>query len=223
MKKVAIILSGGMDSTALLSSLLKDGYEVIPIHFQYGSKHNGKELQSFVNICAYYNLINSHIIDIDFNKMGITSDLLTSGGDIPEGHYEAPNMKSTVVPFRNGIMLSMAAGIAESLDCEELYYGAHAGDHAIYPDCREEFFNYMAEAVRVGTYKGIALRAPFLNIDKGGIAAIGCDNKAPFILTWTCYKGQSLHCGKCGACQERIEAFAKFNLKDPVEYECIQP
>jgi 7-cyano-7-deazaguanine synthase len=147
------------------------------------------------------------------------SDLLQSGGAIPEGHYEAENMKQTVVPFRNGILLSIAAGFAESVGAEGLVIAAHSGDHAIYPDCREEFMKPMAEAITAGTYADLEVLRPFIHLRKEGIAALGASLGIDFSLTWSCYKGGEIHCGKCGTCVERKEAFEKAGLEDPTEYE----
>ena len=146
------------------------------------------------------------------------SDLLKTGGDIPEGHYADPSMKKTVVPFRNGIMLSIAAGYAESLDADAIVLGNHFGDHAVYPDCRVDFINPMKEAIEKGTYKGIKLLSPFDTIDKTEIARIGHALNFPFELTYSCYNGEDKHCGKCGTCFERKEAFQLAGIKDPTEY-----
>jgi 7-cyano-7-deazaguanine synthase len=138
--------------------------------------------------------------------------------EVPEGHYEEESMKLTIVPNRNMIMLSVAIGWAVSLKYDAVAYGAHAGDHAIYPDCRPEFASAMDQAARLCDWQPIELLRPFVNDDKGDIAKRGHDLGVPFHLTWTCYKGEALHCGKCGACQERIEAFAKYQLDDPAVY-----
>jgi 7-cyano-7-deazaguanine synthase len=146
------------------------------------------------------------------------SDLLKSGGEIPEGHYEAENMKQTVVPFRNGILLSIAAGFAESIGAEGLVIAAHSGDHAIYPDCREDFMKPMSEAIAAGTYADLQVLRPFIDQRKEDIAAVGAKLGIDFSQTWSCYKGGDLHCGKCGTCVERKEAFALAGLVDPTVY-----
>jgi 7-cyano-7-deazaguanine synthase len=138
---------------------------------------------------------------------------------VPEGHYAAENMKKTVVPFRNGIMLAIACGIAESREAEALVIAAHAGDHTIYPDCREPFMQGMATAMREGTYAQIELLRPFIHLDKAGIAKLGASLGVDYGKTWSCYKGGDLHCGKCGTCVERIEAFALAGLDDPTIYD----
>jgi 7-cyano-7-deazaguanine synthase len=151
------------------------------------------------------------------------SDLLKSGGDIPDGHYEEQTMKQTVVPFRNGIMLAIAAGLAESHGAEGLVIAAHAGDHAIYPDCREPFMQAMADAMKSGTYAGIQLLRPFIATDKTGIAALGSKLGVDYSLTWSCYKGGDTHCGTCGTCVERREAFLLAGVADPTEYLSSSP
>jgi len=218
MKKTILIYSGGLDSTCLLSQLLKEKQEVICLNFYYGSKHNHLERACAEKICQHYN-IPFKKVNLDFINDMFKSDLLQSGGNIPEGHYEADNMSSTVVPFRNGIMLSIATGLAESLQCTSVAIGAHGGDHHIYPDCRPDFTSAMERAMMCGTSSGVEIQAPFLNIDKGDIAKIGFDNGAPLHLTWTCYNPTNgMHCGKCGACVERIEAFKKHDVDDPTSY-----
>jgi 7-cyano-7-deazaguanine synthase len=147
------------------------------------------------------------------------SDLLRSGGDIPEGHYAEESMKKTVVPFRNGIMLSIAAGFAESIGADAVTIAAHSGDHAIYPDCREPFMRAMGEAMEQGTYAGIKLLRPFIDMDKAAIARRGAELGVDFAETWSCYKGGEIHCGVCGTCVERREAFLLAGLQDPTVYE----
>jgi 7-cyano-7-deazaguanine synthase len=146
------------------------------------------------------------------------SALLKSGGKIPDGHYEEESMKKTVVPFRNGIFLSMGTGFAESLGAEAIAIAAHAGDHTIYPDCREDFLNPMAEAMESGTYAKIKLLRPFVSMDKTAIVRRGTELKVDYARTWSCYKGGLLHCGTCGTCIERREAFLKANVADPTQY-----
>jgi 7-cyano-7-deazaguanine synthase len=151
------------------------------------------------------------------------SDLLSGGGEIPDGHYEEASMKSTVVPFRNGIMLSIAAGFAESRGAEAVVIAAHSGDHAIYPDCRESFLEPMACAIREGTYARIELLRPFVAMDKAAIARQGAELGVDFSRTWSCYKGGEIHCGTCGTCVERREAFELAGLPDPTAYAVTAP
>lgn len=217
--KTLVVLSGGMDSTAAMALAKENGHEVIgAVHFQYGSKHNKQELAAVKAVTDHYE-VPLKIVDLPFIKDLFKSDLLISGGEIPEGHYEDESMKKTVVPFRNGIMLSIAAGLAESMGAEMVTIGNHLGDHAIYPDCREAFIRPMFEAIERGTYARIKIWSPFLHKTKTEIAKEGAELDVPFKLTWSCYKGGKVHCGKCGTCVERKEAFAQSGVKDPTVYE----
>src|SRR3984893_16035276 len=192
--KVVVLLSGGMDSVSALYDA-KQKHEVVgAISFDYGSKHNHKEIPFAVYHSRVFN-IEHQIIHLDFVGELFKSDLLKSGGLIPDGHYEEETMKSTVVPFRNGIMLSISAGFAESRDAEGLVIAAHAGDHAIYPDCREDFMKAMADAMSLGTYAGIKLLRQFIAMTKADIAIRGQALGVDFAHTWSCYKGGTLHCG----------------------------
>ena len=208
MNDSVIIVSGGMDSITLLYDYLdRIG---LAITFDYGSKHNAKEIPYAKFHCEKLHI--KHItIPLLFINDYFKSDLLQSGGDIPEGHYESENMKSTVVPFRNGIMLSIAAGIAESNGFDKILLGNHSGDHAIYPDCREEFITAMSDAIKAGTYANIEIFAPYTNITKMDIAHIGHKLGIDYSKSWTCYKGDEIHCGVCGSCVERKEALTGFD------------
>ncbi len=213
MKDIVILYSGGMDSSV---ALYQYGSRIRrAISFNYGSKHNDTEIRYAAMNCATLG-IEHQIIDLDFNKLGFVSDLLKSGDAVPDGHYEDENMKQTVVPFRNGIMLSIAAGIAESLGCNKILITNHGGDHTIYPDCRPEFIHAINDAIRNGTYNQTTVLAPYTNITKREIALIGQQNQVPFEHTYSCYKGNETHCGMCGTCTERKEALAGF---DPTVYE----
>lgn len=206
MKDSIILLSGGMDSTTLLNEY-KDRIKYA-ISFNYGSKHNEIELRYATLNCKKLN-INHIIINLDFIKEYFSSSLLK--GDIPEGHYEDETMKSTVVPFRNGIMLSIVAGIAESNNCKFILIANHHGDHAIYPDCREDFINYFNNAIKSGTYNEIEIIAPYTLITKRDIALKGEELGIDYTLTYSCYNGGGFHCGKCGSCVERKEALEGFD------------
>ena len=208
MKDIVILYSGGLDSSVALNEYAQRIR--LAISFDYGSKHNKKEIEYAARNCAALG-IEHRVIDINFNKMGFVSSLLQSGGDIPNGHYEAENMKSTVVPFRNGIMLSIATGIAESMECNRILICNHAGDHAIYPDCREEFIASMSQAISYGTYNNAEILAPYTNLSKREIALIGQRNGVKFEDTYSCYNGQDIHCGTCGTCTERKEALMGFD------------
>jgi 7-cyano-7-deazaguanine synthase len=217
--KTIILLSGGMDSTVALWDALEKGHDVVAcLGVDYASKHNGKELP-MARWQAEQAKVPFQIADLTFMNQLFQSDLLQSGGEIPEGHYEEENMKSTVVPFRNGILLSVAAGFAESVGAQGLVIAAHSGDHAIYPDCREDFLAPMSQAISAGTYADVEVLRPFVDLRKEDIAARGAELGVDFTHTWSCYKGQETHCGKCGTCVERKEAFALANLVDPTQYE----
>jgi len=218
--KSLVVYSGGMDSTTVLYKMVKDlGREnVSTISFNYGSKHNDMEYSYAKKICDRLE-VSSKRIDLPFINDLFTSDLLKSGGDIPEGHYESPVMKRTVVPFRNGIMLAIATGYAESISAGSLVLGNHYGDHAIYPDCRREFIAPMTKAIKAGTYSRVELWSPFCEITKTDIVKIGEELNVPWELTYSCYKGNEKHCGKCGTCVERIEAFADAEVKELTKYE----
>ena len=215
MKDSILILSGGMDST----TLLYDQQERIAaaVTFDYGSKHNAREIP-FARLHCERLGIEHLVIPLGFMSQYFESSLLEGGAEIPEGHYADDNMKSTVVPFRNGIMLSIAIGLAESRGLKHVMMANHGGDHTIYPDCRPEFVNVMSEAARTGTFPGITLLCPFTNLTKGQIAARGRDLGIDYAETWSCYKGQEKHCGKCGTCVERQEALAEAGIVDPTDY-----
>jgi len=216
--KVVVLVSGGMDSVTALYRAAQEHDVVAGLSFDYGSKHNHREIPFGKMHCDLLG-VPHRLVPLPFMNELFESDLLQSGGAIPEGHYEAENMKQTVVPFRNGILLSIAAGFAESVGAEGLVIAAHSGDHAIYPDCREEFMKPMAEAIAAGTYADLKVLRPFIRLRKEGIAALGASLGIDFSLTWSCYKGGEIHCGKCGTCVERKEAFEKAGLEDPTEYE----
>lgn len=203
MKDSVIVLSGGMDSTTLLHE--RKEQIALAVTFDYGSKHNAREIECARKNCEMLG-VEHIVIPLEFMGKYFKSSLLIGGEDIPEGHYADENMKSTVVPFRNGIMLAIAAGIAESRGLKKVMIANHGGDHAIYPDCRPGFVDAMSEAIRQGTYEGIVIDAPYTNITKSDIARIGKRIGVDYNLTYSCYKGGEKHCGKCGTCVERMEA-----------------
>lgn len=215
--KTVVLVSGGMDSVVALHDAVQEHDVVGGLSFDYGSKHNHREIPFARHHCEILG-IPHRVIPLQFINDCFDSHLLSSGGEIPEGHYEAENMKQTVVPFRNGIMLSIAAGFAESQGAEAVTIAAHSGDHAIYPDCRSDFMEPMARAIEAGTYAEIRLLRPFLELRKEDIAARGFDLGVDFTKTWSCYKGLDKHCGKCGTCVERKEAFALSGHYDPTDY-----
>jgi 7-cyano-7-deazaguanine synthase len=220
--KVVVLLSGGMDSVSALYEALCQHEVVACLSFDYGSKHNSRELP----MAAYHarHLQIEHvIIPLPFMAQYFVSSLLKGGAEIPKGHYQEASMKQTVVPFRNGILLAIAAGFAESRNAEGLVIAAHSGDHAIYPDCRESFLAAMATALELGTYAGVTLLRPFVHMDKAAIARRGHQLGVDFSKTWSCYIGAELHCGECGTCVERREAFALAGVADPTVYESQSP
>jgi 7-cyano-7-deazaguanine synthase len=206
-----------MDSVAALYQARKEHEVIAGVSFDYGSKHNHREIPFAAWHCRKFG-IEHRVIELDFVGKLFSSNLLKSGGTIPDGHYEEQTMKSTVVPFRNGIMLSIASGLAESKGADGLVIAAHAGDHAIYPDCREEFMRSMGDAIRSGTYAEIKLLRPFIALNKAQIAERGRDLGVDFAQTWSCYKGSDAHCGTCGTCIERREAFLLAGIPDPTVY-----
>ena len=215
--KAVVLLSGGMDSVTAFYEIARDHEIVSALSFDYGSKHNSNEIP-FAKLHAERAGVPHRVIKLDFINELFSSDLLTSGGEIPDGHYAEENMIRTVVPFRNGIMLSVACGFAESVGAEALAIAAHSGDHAIYPDCREAFMQAMATAMTEGTYAKIELLRPFIAMDKTGIARRGAELGIDFTETWSCYKGGDTHCGTCGTCVERREAFLLAGVTDSTRY-----
>ncbi len=215
--KVVVLLSGGMDSVTAFHAALRDHEVVAGLSFDYGAKHHARELPLAAWHCRQQG-VPHRVAPLGFVAEEFTSDLLERGGEIPDGHYEEESMKSTVVPFRNGIMLSIAAGFAESRGASGVVIAAHSGDHAIYPDCREEFLEPMARAIRAGTYAGIELLRPFVAMDKAAIARRGAELGVDFSRTWSCYRGGEVHCGTCGTCVERREAFQLAGVPDPTIY-----
>lgn len=215
-KDSVIIYSGGLDSTTLL-------YEereriALAVTFDYGSNHAAREIA-----CARWHCqklgIEHLVIDLGFIGKYFDSSLTAGADAIPEGNYDDENMRSTVVPFRNGIMLSVACGLAESRGLKRVLIANHGGDHAIYPDCRPEFVKAMDNAMTAGTYEGVKLAAPYTNITKSDIVKKGIALGIDYSKTYSCYRGKERHCGRCGTCQERKEAFKEAGTIDPTNYE----
>lgn len=215
-KKSLIILSGGMDSVTLLHH--RKEQIALAVTFDYGSNHNKREAEYAAYHCKQLG-IEHIIIPLAFIHEYFKSSLLEGAAAVPEGHYASENMKSTVVPFRNGIMLAIACGIAESRGLNKVLIANHHGDHAIYPDCRAEFINAMQEAMKFGTYEKVSIDAPFTDISKTDIAVIGKQLGIDYSKTYSCYKGGKKHCGKCGTCVERKEALHDAGIEDTTEYE----
>ncbi len=216
--KVAVLLSGGLDSTTALHWAKRHHDVVAAFSFDYGSNHAAQELA-----CARWQAEALRVPYRELDLKGIfcnmQSSLLSGADAIPTEAYAEENMKSTVVPFRNGIFLALAAGMAESLGAEGIVIAAHSGDHAIYPDCRADFMEAMGVAIRLGTYAGLAIVDPFIGSTKAEIAAAGAELGVDFAHTYSCYKGGNRHCGLCATCRERKEAFRLAGLPAPTPYE----
>lgn len=216
MKDSVIIVSGGMDSITMLYEF-KDQI-ALGVSFNYGSNHNNREIPFAEMHCKRLGI--PHItIDLGFMPQYFKSSLLEGADAIPEGNYDEENMKSTVVPFRNGIMLSIAIGIAESNHLKHVLMANHGGDHTIYPDCRPAFVDAMSAAAQAGTFKDVTIEAPYTNITKADIARHGKQLGIDYSETWSCYKGGEVHCGQCGTCRERQEALREAGIADTTEYE----
>ena len=216
MKDSILIYSGGLDSTTML-------YEyreciAMAISFDYGSNHNSKEIKCADLHCERLGITHV-VIPLDFMRRYFRSSLLDGAEAIPEGHYEDDNMRSTVVPFRNGIMLSVAVGMAESNELQYVMMANHGGDHTIYPDCRPEFVDAFDAAAQAGTFNGVRLLSPYVNMTKADIARRGKQLGIDYSETWSCYKGGDVHCGRCGTCIERREALAEAGIEDHTVYE----
>ncbi len=219
-KDTLIVVSGGMDSITLLYDYKQR--IAMGVSFDYGSKHNSREIPFAQMHCQRLGIPHI-IINLGFMADCFKSSLLKGGEDIPEGAYDEDNMKSTVVPFRNGIMLSIAAGLAESHGLQYVMMANHGGDHTIYPDCRPQFVQAMDEAIRQGTFAHVGLLAPYTHISKTDIALRGKALGIDYSETWSCYKGGERHCGKCGTCTERIEALAAAGIDDKTQYDTLVP
>ena len=215
MKDSVLIASGGMDSTTMLYDY-KDRI-ALAISFDYGSNHNSREIP-FAQLHCERLGIKHIVISLAFFKEYFKSSLLEGADAIPDGNYDDDNMASTVVPFRNGIMLSIAAGIAESNGLKYIMMANHGGDHAIYPDCRSEFVDAFDKAVQTGTYIGVRLLTPYTKWTKTDIARRGAELGIDYSETWSCYKGGEVHCGKCGTCTERREALREAGIPDTTQY-----
>lgn len=216
MKDSVIIYSGGLDSTTLL-------YEerervALAVTFDYGSNHAAREIACARHHCEQLG-IEHIVIELGFMSHYFQSSLLSGGDAIPSGNYDEENMKSTVVPFRNGIMLSIACGLAESRGLKRVLIANHGGDHAIYPDCRPEFIHAMDAAMRAGTYINVEIAAPYTNLTKADLVRRGAKLGIDYGQTYSCYRGGEKHCGTCGTCTERREAFQEAGITDPTIYE----
>jgi 7-cyano-7-deazaguanine synthase len=223
MSKAVVLLSGGLDSTTTLAQAIADGHEVVALSFRYGQRHS-KELDSAANVAKYYG-VRHVIVDIDLSMF--RSALTNKDIEVPENRDESQmgsDIPVTYVPARNIIMLSVAAGLCESVDADRIYIGANVIDYSGYPDCRPEFFYAFEKMINVGTKSGveghpIRIETPILQCSKADIVKLGKKLEAPLHLTWSCYEGGEKACGKCDSCQLRLKGFEEAGYKDEIEYE----
>lgn len=213
-----LVYSGGMDSTVLLYDILSQGRRPAALSFDYGSRHNARELPFAAATCQALG-VPHEIVSLAFMEKLFSSALLKNGPDIPDGRYETENMALTAVPFRNPILMSISVGYAESIGASEVLLASHGGDHHLYPDCRQDFNQAFDRAVRLGTDSKVRLSFPYGCLDKKEIADIGRGLGVDFSQTWTCYKGEEIHCGTCAACLERMEALGHKEGQDPTQYQ----
>ncbi len=217
MSKVLLSLSGGMDSVSLLGVLHSQGHQIEAVMFDYGSKHNPFEKLAATYVGLHYDVPLTHI-NVSNLFLQMQSNLLAKGGPIPEGHYQQDNMSLTVVPGRNSIFTTILLGMAQSKGFDHVALGIHSGDHVIYPDCRPEWFTRMRAACWSASENDVTLVAPFIDGNKTSIIKQGLALDVPYRLTRTCYSDQKVACGRCGSCQERLEAFAANGVDDPIDY-----
>lgn len=215
-QKGVVIVSGGMDSVTLLYDLKFKGFDLHALTFDYGQKHV-KETACATKNCKALD-VPQKIVDMKFFADIAKSALTTKSKDVPDGNYEDANMKQTVVPNRNMVMLAIAASFALSQKRDYLFYGAHSGDHAIYPDCRPPFIQAMKNAFNLCDWSRVRLEAPYIKLNKADILRIGIPLGVHYEDTWTCYKGEEKACGTCGSCTERLEAFNTIGIPDPLSY-----
>lgn len=222
MNRAIVSLSGGLDSTVLLAHCLEMGVECRALSVFYGQRHKC-EIMAAAEITRHYG-VEHKVVDLsNLREVMSGSSQTDSQVSVPEGHYEEESMKLTVVPNRNMLLLAVAGAWAVSVKADSIAYAAHAGDHAIYPDCRPEFAKAMAKALRLCDWHSVELVRPFLEptpMSKTDIVLLGHKLGVPFAKTWSCYKGDvgKGHCGKCGTCTERREAFSIAGIADPVQY-----
>ncbi len=221
-KKAVIIFSGGIDSTTLLYSSVKKGFDVDCITFNYGQKHS-KEIDSALKVSNALG-VPHRVIDLSELRELLSGSALTDANvDIPEvpetaEHYDT--LKSTIVPNRNAIFLAIAVGYAVSKSADNVFFGAHHSDRGVYPDCRQEFVESFQTSERLATANpDLNIRAPFVDMDKSQIVKLGAGLGVPFKETWSCYKGGRVHCGVCSSCRERKRAFLESGVPDPTGYE----
>ncbi|MFC0268506.1 7-cyano-7-deazaguanine synthase QueC [Kushneria aurantia] len=216
-QRAVVIYSGGMDSYTVLHRALREGYDVHALSFHYGQRHS-RELEVAERVCRELGVAHQ-LVDIRAIHGLIGASALTDASQqMPRADYAEENMKATVVPNRNMILLSLAIGHAVNLACGLCYYGAHGGDHAIYPDCRPEFVARMNAVAAIANYTPVEIRAPYLHESKATILAEGLAMGLDYANSWTCYLGEALACGECGSCRERLKAFAEQGITDPLPY-----
>lgn len=214
--KTILTYSGGLDSTVLLYHLLNEEHEVRCLSVYYGQRHK-RELIHAADICRKLG-VEHFIADLSCLRPILAGSSQTSDVAVPDGHYAEESMKLTVVPNRNMILLSLAGAWAVSTKSNQIAYAAHAGDHTIYPDCRASFTDPLNEALQNCDWHYVELHRPFLHYSKADIVRLGNNLHVPFGKTWSCYKGLENHCGKCGTCTERKEAFKLAGVRDPTDY-----
>lgn len=212
-----VLLSGGLDSTTLLHYATGQCQSVVALSVNYGQRH-GKELQFAEMTCHHLN-IDHRVVDV---PIGFGRSSLLNEMAVPEGHYAEESMRQTVVPNRNMVMIALAGSLAESLEFNRVYVAVHAGDHFIYPDCRQAFVSPMREALRAATEGRVFLMNPFITMTKTQIVQLGTTLGVDYSLTWSCYKGGERHCSRCGTCTERIEAFRDAGVPDPTDYDNVE-
>ena len=220
--KALVLFSGGLDSTVLATQLKAEGAETRLLSIDYGQRH-ARELKRAEQIAQALELTHQVLRLPDLGPLLGGSSLTDAKVELPEGHYAEESMKATVVPNRNMILLALAGGHALSIKFDTIAYAAHAGDHTIYPDCRPEFADAMETALGLADWKKLSLHRPFVHLSKTDLVKKGAELGAPLHLTWSCYAGRDIHCGKCGTCVERKEAFALAKIPDPTEYEDSTP
>ena len=220
MKKAVVILSGGMDSTTAAFIAKSEGYEIIPVHFNYSQRTEKRELKAFNDICDYLELENRYVIDIPFFKQIGASALVDENIEVPVDGVK-PGIPVTYVPFRNGIFLSIAAAVAEKEGAEAIYIGVVEEDSSGYPDCREEFIQNIQVAINSGTKPEteIEIKTPLVHLKKEDIVKTAVKYDVPLHLTWSCYKNENKACGVCDSCRLRLKGFEKAGIEDKIPYE----
>ena len=212
-----VILSGGLDSSVLLASAVAEGKVVKALSVDYGQRHR-LELAHAAKVAAHFD-VEHRVADLRGLRQFMAGSSQTDDRvSVPQGHYADETMRLTVVPNRNMVMLAVAGAWAISLKYGSVSYAAHAGDHAVYPDCREEFAGPLAEALRHADWHCTTIERPFLSVSKADIVRLGAKLEFPFEMTYSCYEGQPVHCGRCGTCVERRMAFIEAGVPDPTPY-----